>query len=47
MVDLSFLATRGRVRHRTILRNVYMWMTLGLSLTAVVVWWVSLDLLIL
>lgn len=27
------------VRYRTILRNVYMWMMLGLSLTAVVAWW--------
>ena len=46
MVDLSFLATGGRVRHRTVLLNVYMWMTLGLSLTAVEPGG-SLDLLIL
>jgi len=41
MVDSSLLSAGVRLRHRTILRNVYMWMTLGLSSTAIVAWWVS------
>lgn len=39
MSDSGFLAAGAQVRYRTILRNVYMWMTVGLSLTAVVAWW--------
>jgi len=39
MTDSGFLAAGTQVRNRTILRNVYMWMTLGLSLTAAVAWW--------
>ena len=41
MVDSGFLASGAQVRYRTILRNVYMWMTVGLSLTAVVAWWAA------
>jgi len=41
MIDSSLPAAGVRLRHRTILRNVYMWMTLGLSFTAIVAWWIS------
>ena len=41
MGDTGFLAAGAQIRYRTILRNVYMWMTLGLSITAVVAWWAS------
>lgn len=41
MVNSSLLTAELRLRHRTILRGVYMWMTLGLSLTAIVAWWIS------
>jgi len=41
MVNSSLLTAELRLRHRTILRGVYMWMTLGLSSTAIVAWWVS------
>jgi len=41
MENSSLLSVRVRLRHRTILRNIYMWMTLGLSLTALVAWGVS------
>jgi FtsH-binding integral membrane protein len=37
--ESGFLAAGTQTRQRTILRNVYMWMTVGLSLTAVVAWW--------
>lgn len=37
--NTGFLAAGTQTRQRTIMRNVYMWMTLGLSLTAVVAWW--------
>jgi len=39
MESTGFLAAGSQARYRTILRNVYMWMTVGLSLTAVVAWW--------
>ncbi len=39
MENTGFLAAGAQARYRTILRNVYMWMTVGLSLTAVVAWW--------
>ena len=38
--DTGFLAAGAEARHRTILKNVYMWMGLGLAITAVVSWWV-------
>jgi len=41
MENSSFLSAGVRLRHRTILRNVYVWMTIGLSSTALVAWWVS------
>jgi len=41
MESTGFLAAGAQARYRTILRNVYMWMTVGLSLTAVVAWWAS------
>ncbi len=41
MGDTGFLAAGAQVRYRTILRNVYMWMTVGLSITALVAWWAS------
>ena len=41
MSDTGFPAAGAIVRYRTILRNVYLWMTVGLSLTAVVAWYTS------
>jgi len=41
MSDTGLLSASAQVRHRTILRNVYMWMTLGLALTSVVAWWAA------
>lgn len=41
MSDSGFLAAGAKVRYRTILRNVYLWMTVGLSLTASVAWWAA------
>lgn len=41
MESTGFLAAGAQARYRTILRNVYMWMTVGLSLTAVVAWWAA------
>ncbi|MCK5248935.1 MAG: Bax inhibitor-1/YccA family protein [Spirochaetaceae bacterium] len=37
----GLLASGAQARYRTILRNVYMWMSVGLSLTAVVAWWAA------
>lgn len=37
--ETGFLAAGVQARQRTIIRNVYLWMTAGLSLTAVVAWW--------
>ncbi len=39
MSDTGLWASAARVRYRTILKNVYLWMLLGLSLTAVTSWW--------
>ena len=39
--EAGFLATGSQVRYRTILRNVYMWMTAGLALTAVTAWGIT------
>ncbi len=38
--EAGFLSAGAQVRYRTILRNVYMWMTLGLGITAAVSWWI-------
>ncbi len=38
MSDSGFLAAGADVRYRTVLRNVYLWMTAGLGITAVVAW---------
>ncbi len=40
MSDTGFLASGTKVRERTILKNVYLWMFAGLSLTAAAAWWV-------
>ncbi len=37
----GLLASGAQARYRTILRNVYMWMSVGLSLTAVMAWWAA------
>ena len=39
MSDTGFLAAGAQARYRTILRNVYLWMTVGLALTAGIAWW--------
>ena len=39
--ESGFLAQGAQVRYRTILRNVYLWMTAGLALTAAVAYWTS------
>lgn len=39
MSDSRFFSAAAEVRHRTVIRNVYMWMTAGLALTAAVAWW--------
>ena len=39
MSDTRFFSAAADVRHRTIIRNVYMWMTAGLALTAATSWW--------
>lgn len=39
MSDTRFFSCGADVRHRTIIRNVYMWMTAGLALTAATSWW--------
>ena len=41
--DAGFLAAGAQVQYRTVLRNVYMWMTAGLALTAAVSWWIYRD----
>ncbi len=41
MSDSDFLSSSVQVRYRTVLRNVYVWMCLGLALTAVVAWWAA------
>jgi len=40
MENSSLLSAGVRLRRRTILRKVYMWMTVGLSSTALSAWWV-------
>lgn len=37
--ETGFLAAGAQARERTIIKNVYLWMTAALSLTAVVAWW--------
>lgn len=37
--ETGFLAAGAKAKERTIIRNVYLWMTAGLALTAVVAWW--------
>jgi len=39
--DTGFLAAGAQARYRTILKNVYLWMTAGLALTATVAWWAA------
>ena len=41
MSDTGFLAAGANARYRTILRNVYLWMTVGLGLTALVAWYTA------
>lgn len=40
MNNTNSIYTGAQVRYRTILRNVYLWMTAGLALTAATSWWV-------
>lgn len=39
MSEVRYFAAGSRTAERTLLRNVYLWMTAGLALTAVVAWW--------
>lgn len=39
--ETGFMAVGAQARYRTILKNVYLWMTAGLALTATVAWWVA------
>ena len=41
MSDTGFLAAGAQSRYRTILKNVYLWMTVGLGLTAAVSWFTA------
>lgn len=47
MSDSRYFAASSRTAFRTLLRNVYLWMTAGLSLTAAVAWWTATTPLVL
>ncbi|MCG8453082.1 MAG: Bax inhibitor-1/YccA family protein [Spirochaetales bacterium] len=40
-METGFFASATAVRQRTILRNTYLWMVVGLTLTAAVAWWAA------